>query len=173
MIVREFLQWVRTAPASERAEATSALARAYLYSDLSPDDLAAAEGAMLMLLDDPSPLVRRALADALAASPSAPPAIVMALAADQPQIAAPVLRCRRYSSMPIWSTPRRPGAPSSRPRSQAAPALPCSVAAAIAEVGSAESCLLLVENRPRISRRFRSTASSSASAISRRSAKRC
>ncbi|HET9687776.1 MAG TPA: hypothetical protein VFP79_11430, partial [Pseudolabrys sp.] len=38
-----------------------ALARAYLYSDLSPDDLAAAEGAMIMLLDDPSPLVRRAL----------------------------------------------------------------------------------------------------------------
>ncbi len=91
MIVRNFLQWVRTAPASERAEATSALARAYLYSDLSADDLAAAEGAMLMLLDDPSPLVRRALADALAADQSAPPAIVIALAADQPQIAAPVL----------------------------------------------------------------------------------
>ena len=91
MIVRDFLQWVRTAPASERAEATSALARAYLYSDLSPDDLGAAEGAMLMLLDDPSPLVRRALADALAASPDAPPAIVFALAADQPHIAAPVL----------------------------------------------------------------------------------
>ena len=47
--------------AGERAEATSALARAYLYSDLSPDDLAAAEGAMIMLLDDPSPLVRRVL----------------------------------------------------------------------------------------------------------------
>jgi uncharacterized protein (DUF2336 family) len=91
MIVRDFLDWVRTAPAGKRAEATSALARAYLYSDLSPDDLGAAEGAMLMLLDDPSPLVRRALADALAASPSAPPAIVLALAADHPDIAAPVL----------------------------------------------------------------------------------
>ncbi|MGA8359520.1 MAG: hypothetical protein WB772_19480, partial [Xanthobacteraceae bacterium] len=97
MIVRDFLQWVRTAPASERAEATSALARAYLYSDLSADDLAAAEGAMLMLLDDPSPLVRRALADALAASQSAPPAIVIALAADQPQIAAPV-----YALSPLF-----------------------------------------------------------------------
>src|SRR6202453_1568910 len=91
MIVRHFLDWVRTAPAGKRAEATGALARAFLYSDLSPDDAGAAEGAMLMLLDDPSPLVRRALADAVAASPSAPPAIVMALAADQPQIAAPVL----------------------------------------------------------------------------------
>src|SRR5580692_322164 len=54
MIVRHFLQWVRTAPAGERAEATSALARAFLYSDLTPDDRGAAEGAMLMLLDDPS-----------------------------------------------------------------------------------------------------------------------
>src|SRR5271154_2970320 len=75
MIVRHFLDWIRTAPAGKRAEATGALARAYLYSDLSPDDAAAAEGAMLMLLDDASPLVRRALADALAASPSAPPAL--------------------------------------------------------------------------------------------------
>ena len=38
MIVRQFLHWVRGASAGERAEATSALARAYLYSDLSPDD---------------------------------------------------------------------------------------------------------------------------------------
>ena len=58
MIVRQFLHWVRTAPAAERADATTALARAYLYSDLSPDDRAAAEGALIMLLDDPSPLVR-------------------------------------------------------------------------------------------------------------------
>src|SRR5262245_37266312 len=38
MIVRQFLQWIRTASAAERADATSALGRAYLYSDLSPDD---------------------------------------------------------------------------------------------------------------------------------------
>ena len=63
MIVRQFLHWVRQAPAGERAEATSALARAYLYSDLSSDDRAAAEGAMIMLLDDPSSLVRAALAE--------------------------------------------------------------------------------------------------------------
>jgi uncharacterized protein (DUF2336 family) len=76
MIVRQFLHWVRQAPAGERAEATSALARAYLYSDLSPDDLAAAEGAMIMLLDDPSPLVRRALSDAFASADKAPRIVV-------------------------------------------------------------------------------------------------
>jgi uncharacterized protein (DUF2336 family) len=146
MIVRDFLQWVRTASASERAEATGALARAFLYSDLSVDDLSAAEGAMLMQLDDPSPLVRRALADALAASPSAPPAIVIALAADQPQIAAPV-----YALSPLFVDADlvdavATGAAAVQAAIASRAALPCSVAAAIAEVGSAESCLLLLEN---------------------------
>ncbi len=147
MIVRDFLQWVRTAPASERAEATSALARAYLYSELSPDDLAAAEGAMLMLLDDPSPLVRRSLADALAASPTAPPTIVIALAADQPQIAAPV-----YALSPLFVDADlvdavATGGAAVQAAIASRAALPRSVAAAIAETGTPEACLVLVENR--------------------------
>jgi len=91
MIVRQFLQWVRNAPPGERAEATSALARAYLHSDLSVDDLAAAEGAMIMLLDDPSPLVRRAMAEIFASSQKAPRVVVQALAVDQPEVSVPVL----------------------------------------------------------------------------------
>src|ERR671939_636601 len=91
MIVRHFLQWVRTAPAAHRADATSALARAYLHSDLSSDDRNAAEGAMVMLLDDPSPLVRHALADTLGSSRDAPATVVHALINDQPDIAAIVL----------------------------------------------------------------------------------
>src|SRR5262245_51051694 len=91
MIVRHFLGWVRTAPAGERAEAARALARAFLFSDMSSDDLAAAEGALLLLLDDTSPLVREALATVFAQRPDAPPAIVRALAADQASVALPVL----------------------------------------------------------------------------------
>src|ERR1700676_4198232 len=107
MIVRDFLQWIRTAPASERAEATSALARAYLYSDLSPDDLGAA---------------------------------------DQPQIAR-----RVYALSPLFvDADLVDAAATGGAAVQAAiasrAALPRSVAAAIAEVGAAESCLLLVEN---------------------------
>jgi uncharacterized protein (DUF2336 family) len=147
MIVRDFLDWVRTAPAGKRAEATSALARAYLYSDLSTDDLAAAEGAMLMLLDDPSPLVRRSLADALAASPSAPPAIIMALAADQVQIAAPVLALSPLFIDADLVDAVATGSPSVQVAIASRAALPLSVAAAIAEVGTAEACLVLLENR--------------------------
>ena len=91
MIVRQFISWIRTAPAGERAEATRALARAWLISDLSEDDRIAAEGALLMLLDDPSPLVRQAMAEVFARSSEAPAAIVQALSLDQPTIALPVL----------------------------------------------------------------------------------
>ena len=90
MIVRQFISWIRTAPAGERAEATRALARAWLISDLTEDDRIVAEGALLMLLDDPSPLVRQAMAEVFAYSAEAPAAIVQALAADQPAIALPV-----------------------------------------------------------------------------------
>jgi uncharacterized protein (DUF2336 family) len=146
MIVRHFLDWVRTAPAGQRAEATAALARAYLYSDLTPDDAAAAEGAMLLLLDDSSPLVRRALADTLAASPSAPPAVVLALAADQPQIAAPVLALSPLFVDADLVDAVATGGNLVQTAIASRAGLPRPVAAAIAEVGAAETCLVLLEN---------------------------
>ncbi|MGB6534520.1 MAG: DUF2336 domain-containing protein [Xanthobacteraceae bacterium] len=146
MIVRQFLQWVRIAPAGERAEASGALARAYLYSSLSKDDRAAAEGAMLILLDDPCPLVRRALADVLGASPSAPPALIYALADDQPQIAAPVLALSPlFVDADLVDAVATGSALVQTAIASRAP-LPRSVAAAIAEVGTAEACLVLLEN---------------------------
>jgi uncharacterized protein (DUF2336 family) len=146
MIVRQFLHWVRNAPAADRAEASGNLARAYLYSDLSPDDRAAAEGALIMLLDDPSPLVRAELARALAFSENAPAAVIHGLAADQPEIAtwvlehSPLLVDADLVDAVAIGTPEVQIAIASRVK------LPCAVAAAVAEVGVAEACLVLVEN---------------------------
>jgi len=54
---------VRTAPAAERSDATTALAPALFLFDLSPDDRAARPRARSSCsVDDPSPLVRAALA---------------------------------------------------------------------------------------------------------------
>jgi uncharacterized protein (DUF2336 family) len=146
MIVRQFISWIRTAPAGERAEATRALARAWLISDLSEDDRIAAEGALLMLLDDPSPLVRQAMSEVFARSPDAPATIVRALAADQPSIALPVLE---YSPLlidadlvDIVATGTSDMQCSIARRIN----LPSSVSAAIAEVGSAAAALELIEN---------------------------
>lgn len=91
MIVRRFLLWARTASAGDRAEALSALARSYLYSDLSPQDREDAETAFVAMLDDPSPIVRRALAECFANAAEAPRTVVLALASDQSEIAALVL----------------------------------------------------------------------------------
>ena len=146
MIVRHFLQWVRTAEAAERAEATSALARAYLYSELIDDDRIAAEGAMIMLLDDPSPLVRRALAEALGASADAPAAVMHALLNDMPDIAAIVLERSPtlLDSDLVDSIAIGDAAMQSAIARRAY--LPRSVAAALAEVGTPEACLTLIEN---------------------------
>ncbi|MGH6770947.1 MAG: DUF2336 domain-containing protein [Xanthobacteraceae bacterium] len=146
MIVRHFLQWLRTASAAERADATSALARAYLYSDLSSDDRAAVEGALIMQLDDPSPLVREALSRALAFSEEAPPPVILGLAADQPEVAGWVLEHSPLLVDADLVDAVATGASHAQVAIARRSALPCAVSAAIAEVGSAEACLVLVEN---------------------------
>src|ERR1700677_4282098 len=146
MIVRQFINWVRTAPAGERAEATRALARAWLISDLSTEDREAAEGALLMLLDDASPLVRQAMAEVFARSHDAPAAIVQALAVDQPSVALPVLE---HSPLLIDADLVEIVA-TGNCEMQCAIArrikLPASVCAAIAEVGTPAAALELIEN---------------------------
>jgi uncharacterized protein (DUF2336 family) len=146
MIVRQFINWIRTAPAGERAEATRALARAWLISDLSEEDRAAAEGALLMLLDDASPLVRQAMAEVFARSSDAPAAIVQALSLDQASVALSVLE---HSPLLIDADLVDIVA-TGNCEVQCAVArrvnLPASVGAAIAEVGSASAALELIEN---------------------------
>jgi uncharacterized protein (DUF2336 family) len=146
MIVRQFLRWVQTAAPGERAEATSALARAYLYSDLSSEDRLAAEAAMIVLLDDPSPMVRRALADALANSNDAPHGVILALAQDQPEIAekiaarSPILA--EADLVDLVGT----GGESVQCAIASRTPLSRAVAGAIAEVSGAAACLVLIEN---------------------------
>jgi uncharacterized protein (DUF2336 family) len=146
MIVRQFISWVRTAPAGERAEATRSLARALLFSDMSNEDRGAAEGALLMLLDDASPLVRQAMAEVFSRSADAPAAIVQALSLDQASVALPVLEHSPLlidaDLVDIIAT--------GNDEMQCAIArrmnLPAAVCAAIAEVGTPAAALELIEN---------------------------
>lgn len=91
MLVKHFLTWKDHANVAKRAAAASALARAYLHSELDFEERAGAEAALTLLLDDPSPKVRLALAEALAASAHAPAQVVTGLVHDQPEIAALVI----------------------------------------------------------------------------------
>jgi uncharacterized protein (DUF2336 family) len=146
MIVRQFISWVRTASAGERAEATRSLARAWLISDLTPDDRAAAEGALLMQLDDPAAVVRQAMAEAFARSAEAPAAIVRALSLDQASVALPILE---HSPL-LVDADLVDIVATGDCQMQCAIArrikVPPPVCAAIAEVGSAAAALELIEN---------------------------
>jgi uncharacterized protein (DUF2336 family) len=146
MIVRQFLHWLRTAPSGDRAEATSALARAFLYSDLSDNDRAAAEGAMIMLLDDPSPLVRRAMSEVFASSQKAPPIIVHALASDQPEVAFPLIERSPLLADQELIDLVKGGKPHVQIAVAGRPLITIAVGAEIAESGCSEACLTLLEN---------------------------
>jgi uncharacterized protein (DUF2336 family) len=113
---------------------------------MSNEDRAAAEGALLMLLDDHSPLVRQAMAEVFSRSAEAPAAIVQALSLDQASVALPVLE---HSPLLIDADLVEIIA-TGNGEMQCAIArrmnLPAAVCAAIAEVGTAAAALELIEN---------------------------
>lgn len=149
MVVRAFLHWMQVAPAEQRTLAAGALARAWLESDLSESEREDAEAALVVLLDDPAPSVRRAMADALADSDIAPRHVILGLASDRPDIAtvvlrrSPVLLDVELIDLVATCEPAYQVAIASRtPMSDA-------LAAAIAEVGCVESCLALLDDPER------------------------
>ncbi len=126
--------------------AASALARAYVDAQLNGLDRRAAEMAMTFLLDDPSPKVRHALAEALCSCSSVPRAIILGLAADQPEIAylvvshSPVLTDGDLVDLAARGTLE------TRALIAARSFVSRAVAAAIAEIGDEDEMLILLEN---------------------------
>lgn len=146
-IVERFLNWASRAPADRRQEAAHVLARAFLVSPLEPEERDQVETAMTVLLDDPAIEVRLALARALGPSELAPHHIILSLAADKAPVAAivieqsPVILDSELVDMVATRDEAVQTAIARRPF------LSRAVSAALAEVGSAESCLVLVGNR--------------------------
>ena len=143
---RAFLAWARKANDDERADAASALARAYLHCELSLENRDGVAIAMTALLDDRCVAVRRALAEALAGARDAPRPIAVALANDASEVAAPLLArspaltdaelvdCAAVGDVAAQSAiARRLG-------------LGAGPAAALAEVGARDAALALIEN---------------------------
>jgi uncharacterized protein (DUF2336 family) len=146
MIVQKFVQWAKTASASGRADGASALARAYLYGDLTSAQRLEAEQAFTGLLDDPSPLVRRALADSFASAEDAPHHVVLALADDQSDISAIVLARSPLLSDAELIDCAAIGDALAQSAIALRPHLSKPVAAALAEVGKREALISLAIN---------------------------
>lgn len=146
MIVQAFLRWAETAKATERAKAADALARAYLQLSSKSEQREAAGIAITHLLNDPSPSVRLALAQAMAMNPRAPRSAILSLAGDQPEIAATVLAVSPvFLDSDLIDLAGR-GCACVRAAIACRLGLSAPVAAAIAEVGEAEVVCVLLEN---------------------------
>ncbi len=146
MIVRNFLHWAQTASAAQRAEGAGALARAFLYSDMEPAARREAEIALTSLIDDASPLVRKALADNFASAVDAPRAIISALAADQSDVASPVLSRSPLLSDAELIDAAAIGDAFAQSAISLRAAVPAAVCAALAEIGAREAAISLAVN---------------------------
>jgi uncharacterized protein (DUF2336 family) len=145
-IVRRFLAWMQRAPAEDRADGVSALARAYLYSSLSDAVRREAVVALTTVLDDPSARVRAALAEALASASEAPRHIIVGLASDQSEVSrivlarSPLLDDFELVDCAAIGDAAAQAAVARRPR------LAHAVAAALAEIGERSAVIALAGN---------------------------
>jgi len=146
VIIQAFLRWVETAKTGDRVRAAAALGRAYVTAEMNTLDHHAAEMAMTFLLDDPSPKVRLALAQAVADCSRIPRAIILSLAEDQPETAYAVIsRSPVLNDMDLVDLAAK-GTAETRAVIAARQAMSRPVAAAIAEIGGEEEVLILLEN---------------------------
>jgi uncharacterized protein (DUF2336 family) len=145
-IVRRFLAWAQCADAEARADGASALARAYLHSDLTAPVRAEAALAMTALLDDSSVLVRRTLAEALCRASKAPRTLILALAADEPEVAAAVLQRSPALTDADLVDCATTGDVVAQTALARRPNLPPGATAALAEIGQRDAVLALIGN---------------------------
>jgi uncharacterized protein (DUF2336 family) len=146
MVVSHFLKWISTARVRERAAAAAALARAYINHSLPFEDRCAAEAALTLLLDDPSAKVRMAMAEVLAMSRHAPSQVIGALASDQPDVAALVLARSPILTEADLIDRVASGQKATQRLIAGRPVVSMALSAALAEVGDAEACELLLAN---------------------------
>ncbi|NEI74651.1 DUF2336 domain-containing protein [Rhizobium lusitanum] len=146
VIIEAFLRWAETAKAESRARAANALGRAYLQSEMPAEERAAAEMAMTYLLDDPSPRVRLALAEAVARSASTPRNVILSLAEDQPEIAGQIILLSPVFTDADLVDLALHGSDVTRVLIASRGEVPRAVCAALAEIGGEIEILCLLEN---------------------------
>jgi len=146
MIIRDFLNWVKTAPDGPRAEAAGALARAWLYSDLSAEDRQGASVALTLLLDDPCNDVRRALSENLSRSHKAPIHVIRCLAGDVDDVSEPVLACSPLLDDMELVDFAANGSSQAQAAIAQRPGLSAGLSAALCEIGHAPACIALLDN---------------------------
>ncbi|WP_170153037.1 DUF2336 domain-containing protein [Roseiarcus fermentans] len=145
--MRRVSEWAQRAGTRERAEAASALARAFLDADMTSALRADCAAALAALAADRAAEVRRALAEAFAGARRAPRALVVALARDRSEVALPLLARSPLLADADLVDCVALGDAAAQCAVARRPGLGAGPAAALAEVGARESALALLDNR--------------------------
>ncbi|WP_168990366.1 DUF2336 domain-containing protein [Aureimonas flava] len=90
MLAQQFVFWCETASSAERCAAVEMLANAVVNRKFLPGDLREAEAALVIAAEDPSPRVRRAIADGVADADNVSRQLVRILSQDVDDVALPV-----------------------------------------------------------------------------------
>lgn len=146
MLVRRFLDRLSKADPSQRAEIVRALVRVYVEVPLDAENRSAATTALLAVLDDPSPRVRRALAEAFGYCSRAPRPVIRGLAEDLPDISTIVLARSPLLSEAELVDYAGAGCERRREAIASRPDVGVGLAAALIEVSGPRACLALLAN---------------------------
>lgn len=146
-VIANFLRWKETAKVAERVAAAGALSRAYVQRALTLEQAMAAEAALTLLLEDPSPKVRLAMSEALCMSSRAPLEVIAALASDQREIASPIiLHSPLLTETDLIDLAASTGIADIQVMVASRMHVSAKVIAVLAEVGCAKACAALVAN---------------------------
>ncbi len=140
------IDWMDNAPAPARASAVPALVRSYVHGDLTAEAREMMEAALTLIADDPSPDVRRALAEALSIHETAPRHLIVALSQDLPAIAEPIFRRSPCLIDSELTAAVELGTPSIAKAIASRPWISFDVADAIAAEGDREAVLVMLGN---------------------------
>ncbi len=146
MISSQFFDWARDSSAPARAAGAASLVCDFFHMELTSAEAAEVEAILTVLLEDPSPLVRAALAEGLASEARAPRHLLVRLAADQPDIAAIVLgRSPLFTAFELIEAIRQGGAALKLAIARR-PGLPAEVASVLLDTGDGDILLALATN---------------------------
>ncbi|WP_167591634.1 DUF2336 domain-containing protein [Jiella endophytica] len=146
MIVQRFAKWAGEATTRERSDAATMLAEALVHSGAEGADRETIIASLTLLLDDPSPAVRLAMAKALSNGRDVPRSLIFALAADVDRVATEIVRGSPYLSAADLVDLAAVGSPAARLAIAERPVVPLPVAAVIAEGGEPQAALALCRN---------------------------
>ena len=147
MLAQQFVYWCETASTAERCAAVEMLSDAVVNRKFLPGDIRQAEAALVIAAEDPSPRVRRAIAEAVSDADNVPRQLIRMLAQDIDDVALPVVLMSPLLTAEDLCALVRTGRLSLSVAIARRAELPAEVAADLVAFGEPTACVELARNQ--------------------------